>query len=60
MKLISWNVNGIRSCVSKGFMEFFTEIDAFLSWTRYNSLRALNPLIDTDWLTKLAPPILDG
>lgn len=28
MKLISWNVNGIRSCVSKGFMEFFTEIDA--------------------------------
>ncbi len=28
MKLISWNVNGIRACVSKGFMEFFTEIDA--------------------------------
>ncbi len=28
MKLISWNVNGIRACVSKGFMDFFTEIDA--------------------------------
>jgi len=28
MKLISWNVNGIRACVSKGFMDFFAEIDA--------------------------------
>lgn len=28
MKLISWNVNGIRACVGKNFMEFFNEIDA--------------------------------
>ena len=28
MKLISWNVNGIRACVNKGFMEFFDNIDA--------------------------------
>ena len=28
MKLISWNVNGIRACVQKGFCEFFKEIDA--------------------------------
>ncbi|MBQ9983966.1 MAG: exodeoxyribonuclease III [Lachnospiraceae bacterium] len=28
MKLISWNVNGIRACVGKGFMEFFKEVDA--------------------------------
>ncbi len=28
MKLISWNVNGIRACVGKNFMEFFQEIDA--------------------------------
>ncbi|MEW9077776.1 exodeoxyribonuclease III [Terrisporobacter glycolicus] len=28
MKLISWNVNGIRACVSKNFMEFFNEVDA--------------------------------
>lgn len=27
-KLISWNVNGLRACVTKGFMEFFNEIDA--------------------------------
>lgn len=28
MKLISWNVNGIRACVKKGFLEYFNEIDA--------------------------------
>ena len=28
MKLISWNVNGIRACVTKGFYDFFKEIDA--------------------------------
>ncbi len=27
-RLISWNVNGIRACVQKGFLEFFTGIDA--------------------------------
>lgn len=28
MKLISWNVNGIRACLGKGFMDFFNEVDA--------------------------------
>lgn len=28
MKLISWNVNGLRACITKGFEEFFDEIDA--------------------------------
>lgn len=28
MKLISWNVNGIRAAVKKGFEDFFTESDA--------------------------------
>lgn len=28
MKLISWNVNGLRACMEKGFMEFFKEMDA--------------------------------
>lgn len=28
MKLISWNVNGIRACVTKGFMDYFNTIDA--------------------------------
>jgi len=28
MKLISWNVNGLRACVNKGFMDYFQEMDA--------------------------------
>ena len=28
MKLISWNVNGLRACVQKGFLEYFKETDA--------------------------------
>jgi exodeoxyribonuclease-3 len=28
MKFISWNVNGLRACVAKGFAEFFTVADA--------------------------------
>lgn len=27
-KFISWNVNGLRACVQKGFTEFFEEVDA--------------------------------
>ncbi len=28
MKLISWNVNGLRACMGKGFADFFDEADA--------------------------------
>lgn len=28
MKLVSWNVNGLRACVRKGFLDYFEEIDA--------------------------------
>ena len=28
MKLISWNVNGFRACLQKGFADFFNSIDA--------------------------------
>ena len=28
MKFISWNVNGIRACVQKGFLDFFKEAGA--------------------------------
>jgi exodeoxyribonuclease-3 len=30
MKLVSWNVNGLRACVKKGFNEYFIEADADL------------------------------
>lgn len=28
MKFISWNVNGLRACLEKGFVQYFTETDA--------------------------------
>lgn len=28
MRFISWNVNGLRACMQKGFMDFFKEVDA--------------------------------
>lgn len=28
MKLISWNVNGLRAVMNKGFMDFFRAVDA--------------------------------
>ncbi|MDF2513495.1 MAG: xth [Herbinix sp.] len=28
MKLISWNVNGLRACLNKGFAEYFANMDA--------------------------------
>ena len=27
MKFVSWNVNGLRACVGKGFLEYFKEVD---------------------------------
>ncbi len=28
MRFVSWNVNGLRACMQKGFMDFFQEVDA--------------------------------
>jgi exodeoxyribonuclease-3 len=28
MKFISWNVNGLRACMQKGFQDFFNKMDA--------------------------------
>ena len=28
MKIVSWNVNGIRACINKGFNDFFKEVNA--------------------------------
>ena len=40
MKLISWNVNGIRACVQKGFLEFFREADADIFCLQETKLQA--------------------
>ena len=41
MKLISWNVNGIRACVQKGFLEFFREADADIFCLQETKLQAV-------------------
>ncbi|MGM8215676.1 exodeoxyribonuclease III [Bacillaceae bacterium W0354] len=28
MKLVSWNVNGLRACIKKGFLDYFNKINA--------------------------------
>ncbi|MFS0647120.1 exodeoxyribonuclease III [Siminovitchia sp. 179-K 8D1 HS] len=28
MKLVSWNVNGLRACIRKGFLDYFNQVDA--------------------------------
>ena len=40
MRLISWNVNGIRACVQKGFLEFFKEVDADIFCIQESKLQA--------------------
>ena len=40
MKLVSWNVNGIRACVNKGFLEYFHEIDADIFCLQETKLQA--------------------
>ena len=40
MKLISWNVNGIRACVQKGFLEFFREADADIFCIQESKMQA--------------------
>jgi exodeoxyribonuclease III len=40
MKLISWNVNGIRACVQKGFLDFFKEVDADIFCIQESKLQA--------------------
>lgn len=40
MKLVSWNVNGIRACVSKGFIDYFKEVDADIFCIQESKLQA--------------------
>lgn len=40
MKLISWNVNGLRACMEKGFMGFFNQVDADVFCIQESKLQA--------------------
>lgn len=40
MKLISWNVNGLRACLEKGFLDYFKEMDADVFCLQETKLQA--------------------
>ena len=40
MKFISWNVNGLRACMQKGFLDFFKEADADIFCLQETKLQA--------------------
>lgn len=40
MKLISWNVNGLRACVQKGFVEYFKEAEADIFCIQESKMQA--------------------
>lgn len=40
MKLISWNVNGLRACLQKGFLDYFNEMDADIFCLQETKLQA--------------------
>lgn len=48
MKLISWNVNGIRASVKKGFLEFFREVDADIFCLQETKLQEGQIVLDLD------------
>ena len=39
MKLISWNVNGLRACINKGFIEFFNNSDSDIFAIQENKMQ---------------------
>ena len=48
MKLISWNVNGLRACVQKGFLDFFREADADIFCIQESKLQEGQIELETD------------
>ena len=46
MKLISWNVNGLRSCLQKGFLDFCAQADADIYCLQETKLQAGQAEVD--------------
>ena len=47
MKLISWNVNGIRACLEKGFLDFFQQADADFFCIQETKMQPGQAVVDT-------------
>lgn len=48
MKLLSWNVNGLRACVGKGFLKFFQQVDADIFSIQETKLQKGQIELDTE------------
>lgn len=48
MKLISWNVNGIRACLKKGFLDFFIKIDSDIFCIQETKIQVIEGDISKD------------
>ncbi len=47
MKFVSWNVNGLRACITKGFFDFFQTIDADFFCIQENKMQQDQAVIET-------------
>ena len=47
MRLLSWNVNGLRACMNKGFMDFFLGMDPDILCLQETKLQAGQIQVDT-------------
>lgn len=48
MKLISWNVNGLRACLGKGFMDYFRLTDADFFCVQESKMQREQAAVETD------------
>jgi exodeoxyribonuclease III len=48
MKLVSWNVNGLRACVTKGFIDYFNDVDADIFCVQETKLQEGQIHLDLD------------
>lgn len=48
MKLVSWNVNGIRACVRKGFLDYFNKVDADIFCIQESKLQEGQIILELD------------
>lgn len=47
MRMISWNVNGLRACLGKGFLDFFKTIDADIFCLQETKMQQGQAQVDT-------------
>ena len=52
MKLISWNVNGLRACLGKGFLDFFQAADADIFCLQETKMQPGQAHVPTDGYTQ--------